>query len=121
MIRKTLEELCNNQQAEGRDLKKLFTERLNGADSRLKEKLARHYQTFIKNLSQEFEKLLDEVSATIKKDPDRVSLPVKLLTGSDQESEEEARQRCLLAYFRQYDTVRKHRDDVAPHFPDSGR
>ena len=49
-------------------------------------------------------------------DPDRLTLPVKLLTGSTEETEEEKKQRCLLSYFRSFDTAKKQRDEVAPHF-----
>jgi GTPase SAR1 family protein len=101
------------------DLKGIFTEQFNEAEARLHGVLARHYQGIVQDLSTDFEKLLDEVSASIKRDPDRVALPVKLLSGSAEESEDEARQRCLLSYFRLFDTVRKLRDPLAPQLEGS--
>jgi hypothetical protein len=62
------------------------------------------------------EKTLDEVSAAIRKDPDRVDLPVKLLTGRETETDDEKKQRCLLAYFRQFEVVRNVYADVSPKF-----
>ncbi len=99
------------------DLKTTFTERFTEYCGKLNVTLARHYQALISDLLTDFERLVDEVSGAVKKDPDRLTLPVKLLTGSSEETEEEKKQRCLLNYFRGFDTAKKQRDEVAPNFP----
>jgi GTPase SAR1 family protein len=98
------------------DLKKVFTERFTFYGGKLNSVLARHYQGLFQDLGRDFEKLLEEVADAVKRDPDRVQLPAKLLTGQDQETEEERRQHCLLSYFRQHDTIRKLHDDLSPNF-----
>lgn len=102
------------EQAFRGDLKKIFTERFNAACEKLKAVLARHYQGLIRDLGLDLEKLLDEVSAAIKRDPDRVSLPVSILTGTGQESESDVKQRYLLSYFAKYDELRKVYEATAP-------
>jgi hypothetical protein len=98
------------------DLKSTFTERFVEYCGKLNVTLARHYQALIQDLLNDFERLVDDVSGAVKKDPDRLTLPVKLLTGSTEETEEEKKQRCLLSYFRSFDTAKKQRDEVSPYF-----
>ena len=98
------------------DMKKVFTERYLQYTEKLKQILSRHYLEFIRHLFVDMEKSLDEVSAAIRKDPDRIDLPVKLLTGRDQETDDEKKQRCLLSYFRQFEAVRNIHEDVSPKF-----
>ena len=98
------------------DMKKVFTERYMAYTEKLKKILSRHYLEFIRHLFVDMEKTLDEVSAAIRKDPDRVDLPVKLLTGRETETDDEKKQRCLLAYFRQFEVVRNVYADVSPKF-----
>jgi hypothetical protein len=98
------------------DLKSTFTERFVEYCGKLNVTLARHYQALISDLLTDFERLIDDVSGAVKKDPDRLTLPVKLLTGSTEETEEEKKQRCLLNYFRGFDTAKKQREEVSPYF-----
>jgi GTPase SAR1 family protein len=101
------------------DMKNVFTERYMQYTEKLKKTLSRHYLEFIRYLFIDMEKTLDEVSAAIRKDPDRVDLPVKLLTGRDEENEDERKQRCLLSYFRQFEAVKSVYEDVSPKFTEA--
>ncbi len=98
------------------DCKEIFTQKFVDYCGKLNMTLARHYQALIKDLIRDFDRLIEDIQNAIKKDPDKVTLPVKLLTGTEEESEDEKKKRALLAYFRAWETARKMRGEAAPNF-----
>lgn len=103
------------------DLKAVFIERFNEAAGKLKTVIARHYAGMITDLTAELTRLLEDVAGTLKRDPGKVPLPTKLLTGGAAESEEETRQRCLLSFFRQFADAQKPFSGAAAAFPELER
>jgi len=99
------------------DCKEIFVQKFVDYCGKLSSTLARHYQALIKDLIRDFDRLIEEIQEAIKKDPDRVTLPVKLLTGTEEETEDEKKKRCLLSYFRAYETAKKMHSETQPNFP----
>jgi tRNA U34 5-carboxymethylaminomethyl modifying GTPase MnmE/TrmE len=99
------------------DCKEIFVQKFVDYCGKLNQTLARHYQALIKDLIRDFDRLIENIQEAIKKDPDRVTLPVKLLTGTEEESEDEKKKRCLLNYFRAFETAKKMHAELAPNFP----
>jgi hypothetical protein len=93
------------------DLKDTFRERFVGYANKLAGVLGRYYKMLMKDLIDEFEKLSQELADAVKVDPDRVSLPMNLIT-----EEEEGREReyKLATYFQIFDALRKHYESIEP-------
>ena len=91
------------------DLKETFKERFVGYANKLAGVLGRYYKMLIKGLIEEFEKLSEGLADKVKADPERVSLPMHLIT-----EEEEGREReyKLTTYFQTFDGLKKHYETV---------
>jgi GTPase SAR1 family protein len=91
------------------DLKDTFTERFVGYANKLSSVLGRYYKMLIKDLIDEFEKLSEDLADKVKADPDRVSLPMNLITDEEEGREREYK---LATYFQIFDGVKKHHETV---------
>ncbi len=91
------------------DLKDTFKERFVGYANKLAGVLGRYYKMLIKDLIDEFEKLAQDLADTVKVDPDRVSLPMNLITDEEEGREREYK---LATYFQIFDSLRKHYEGV---------
>jgi GTPase SAR1 family protein len=91
------------------DLKETFSERFIGYANKLGTVLGRYYKMLIKDLIDGFEKLSEELADKVKADPDRVSLPMNLLTDEEEGREREYK---LATYFQIFDNVKKHYDSI---------
>jgi hypothetical protein len=63
----------------------------------------------IKGLIEEFEKLAQDLADKVKADPDRVNLPMNLITDEEEGREREYK---LATYFQIFDSLRKHYEGV---------
>ncbi|MCX7803589.1 MAG: dynamin family protein, partial [Planctomycetota bacterium] len=95
------------------DLKSVFVGPLVDEAVALEPILARHYRALVMDMLDRFEKLIDELWTEVKKDPDRVKLPVALLTGVSEASEEEQIKVALL----KYDAMLKTATDLDARVP----
>lgn len=86
-------------------LKKLFVERFGAYATKLGSIMGRHYQAMLSDLVRRFDQLTEEIAKEVKKDPDRVKLPVELLGGGVGETEEEKKARAIVTYFKHLDAV----------------
>lgn len=86
-------------------LKKLFVDRFAGYVTKVGTVLGRHYQVMLADLIGRFDKLIDEIARDVKKDPDRVQLPVELLGAGVEETDEEKKARALVVYFRHMEPI----------------
>lgn len=93
------------EQAFREQLKKMFVERFTGYASKLCEVLGKHYQALLSELVRRFDRLTEDVSKDVKKDPDRVKLPTDILGGGSGETEEEKNARALVNYFEHMDAL----------------
>jgi len=91
------------------DLKETFKERFIGYANKLSTVLGRYYKMLIKDLIDDFEKLSEELADKVKADPERVSLPMNLLTDEEEGREREYK---LATYFQIFDGVKKHYETV---------
>ncbi len=91
------------------DLKDTFKERFIGYANKLAGVLGRYYKMLIKGLIDEFDKLSEDLAGKVKKDPDRVSLPMNLITDEEEGREREYK---LATYFQIFDGVSKRYESV---------
>jgi GTPase SAR1 family protein len=91
------------------DLKDTFREKFIGYANRLAGVLGRYYKMLMKDLIDEFEKLAQDLAEAVKVDPDRVNLPMNLITDEEEGREREYK---LATYFQLFDGVKKHYEAV---------
>jgi GTPase SAR1 family protein len=91
------------------DLKETFKERFISYANKLAGVLGRYYKMLIKGLIEEFEKFAQDLADKVKADPDRVSLPMNLITDEEEGREREYK---LATYFQLFDGLKKHYETV---------
>jgi hypothetical protein len=96
-------------------LKKLFVDRFVGYATKIGSVIGRHYQFLLSDLVNRFDRLMDEISKEVKKDPDRVKLPTDVVGGGADESDEEKKARALVTYFKYMDAVEEPYSSAAAY------
>ena len=89
------------------DLKTLLVKTFVDYAQKLEEVLGRHYRLLVDRMVDKVEALADEAASFIRKDPDRVTLPIELLTGEEADDEQERINSRLLVYHRDFENVKK--------------
>ncbi|MFH1421992.1 MAG: dynamin family protein [Planctomycetota bacterium] len=97
-----------------KDLKDTFVVKFTEYANKLTNILWRYYQRLIKNLMDAFDNLSEDLSEQIKMDPERVTLPVHLLTGGDEEDNEGEYK--IAGYFQTFEGVKKRYEKVSALF-----
>ncbi|MFC1707135.1 dynamin family protein [Planctomycetota bacterium] len=87
------------------DLKAVFVEPMVDAAAGMEQPLARHYREYFYDLVQKMEELIEELRLEIKRDPDRVKLPIDILTGDAEASEEQRIEAALAQYAEKWGAI----------------
>ena len=88
-------------------LKKLFVDRYVAYATKIGNVIGRHFQVLLSDLTNRFDHLIDEVAREVKKDPDRVKLPVEMLGAGTAETDEEKKARAIVNYFKFMDAAQR--------------
>jgi hypothetical protein len=89
------------------DLKSLFVRTFIEYAQKLEKILGRHYKVLVDRLIDDFELLVDEAATVIRRDPDRVTLPVEMLSGEESDDEQARIDRSLLLYHRSMEDLQR--------------